>query len=159
MGWLFKRKRKVPKIPFPEAMSGEDGTLKFPENSGDRVIEPEDVKDAAGLGGEMSLTPDMEDDDMPTKQEEMPMPSRSVEMPRKREVPVMSNDPLYVKVDVYQRILGEIGNLKGHLLKLGETNRGLENSEYNEEANFDKLRKSMKAMHDRLLKADKVLFK
>ena len=155
MGWLFKRKRKIPKVPFPEALSADTGALKFPDSLTDRVIEPEDVKDAAGLSEEMeqnmSTSSETDEDMIETPLSEMPQ--------RNLPAQIRSSEPLYVKVDVYQRILGEIGNLKEHLLELGETNRGLENSEYNEEANFDKLRKSMKAMHDRLLRADKVLFK
>jgi hypothetical protein len=158
MGWLFKRKKKVPRVPFPEALNGDEGTLKFPDSAGDKIIEPEDVKDAAGLSEEI---PEMEQE-MPVavpKKDMVEMPSLSSEMSARETSPIINREPLFVKVDVYQRILGEVGNLKEHLLKLGEANRDLENSEYNEEANFDKLRRSMKAMHDRLLKADKVLFK
>src|SRR3989344_9290226 len=155
MGWLFKSKKKVPKVPFPEAQPFGSDTLRFPDKVKERVIEPSDIMDAAGLGEEtiaatenMDLSPEMELGE--------PAKSRPANMAPGL---ITSNEPLYVKVDIYQRILGEVGNLKNHLLELNETNRKLENSEYNEEANFDKLRKTMKAIHDRLLEADKILFK
>ena len=157
MGWLFNRKKKVPKIPFPEAQLPGADTLRFPERMKERVIEPDEVVRAAGLreGGDVDTPeqsyPSMSEDD---SEEEPTQMSYSRAPP-----PASSNEPLYVKVDVYQRILGEIGNLKDHLTELNQINSSLENSEYNEEANFDKLRKTMKAMHDRLLQSDKILFK
>ena len=155
MGWLFKSKKTVPKVPFPEAQPFGSDTLRFPEKTKERVIEPEEIMDAAGLKEEMAATkPEKIDFEPKLAEEEL---DENLPLP---EAPgPITNEPLYVKVDVYQRILGEIGNLKGHLLELNETNRALDNSEYNEEANFDALRKALKAIHDRLLEADKILFK
>ena len=158
MGWLFSRKKKVPQVPFPEARAPGPDTLRFPERTKERVIVPEEVKSAAGLREEKKFMPDQEEQEMEGLDDSEELP----ELPPAPRAPApitSSGEPLYVKVDVYQRILGEIGSLKGYLNELGETNRILENSEYNEEANFDQLRKSMKAMHDRLLQADKIIFK
>ena len=156
MGWLFKSKKKIPKIPFPEAQSFGSDTLRFPEKIKERIIEPDEVMDAAGLKEEMAASvSERADFDSETDIEENGDLTPAPRAPG----PIASSEPLYVKVDVYQRILGEVGNLKDHLLELNETNRRLENSEYNEEANFDKLRKTMKTIHDRLLEADKILFK
>jgi hypothetical protein len=67
--------------------------------------------------------------------------------------------PLFIKVDVYQRILGEFDLLKDKLGELSKASTGLENSEYNEEDNFAKLKKSVRLLHDKLLVMDKTLFK
>lgn len=158
MGWLFNRKKKVPKVPFPEPQSFSSDTLRFPEKIKERVIEPEDIRLAAGLRDdvaprvpeEISGSEDSEDSEM--ESEEI-VPSLRI------PAPITSGEPLYVKMDVYQRILGEISRSKEDLLQLGGLNQTLENSEYNEEANFEKLRKTMKTIHDRLLEADRVLFK
>ncbi|MEK6845160.1 MAG: hypothetical protein AABY26_00255 [Nanoarchaeota archaeon] len=49
--------------------------------------------------------------------------------------------------------------MKSELNQLKDINTKLETSEYNEEHNFDKLKKAMKNIHDRLLSVDKTLFK
>ena len=142
-------------MPFPEAQLFGSDTLRFPDKVRERVIEPSDIMDAAGLMEEKAVASEKMD-----LNSEMGLEEPAESMPiTKAPGLITSNEPLYVKVDIYQRILGEIGNLKNHLLELNETNRILENSEYNEEDNFDKLRKAMKAIHDRLLEADKILFK
>ena len=72
----------------------------------------------------------------------------------------MPRQDLYVKVDVYQRMLSELDDLRRKLAGLGETSKSLQVSEYNEEHNFNKLRKNLcKSLHDNLLHADKTLFK
>lgn len=157
MGWLFKKKKVIPKVPFPETIPSSYGTLRFPEKLKERIIEPEDIQSAAGLTEESS-EPAGQDLDLDENNRNI---GAQEELPPLPEAPavITRSEPLYVKKDVYQRILGEIGNLKDDLLGLSETNGVLENSEYNEESNFEKLRKAMKNIHDRLLQVDKVLFK
>jgi len=99
-------------------------------------------------------------------EENEPLPPVSKSKPSKLEevtpAPVDSEEtggPLYVKIDVYRRIWGEVEGLRGKLNDLQETNVKLEGSEYNEEHNFTKLRRSIKGVHDRLLQIDKILFK
>ena len=72
---------------------------------------------------------------------------------------VQTSKPLFVRVEVYQKILGEIDSLRDDLKELNHFNGSLENSEYNEETNFVKLKKGVKVMHDRLLQVDKIIFK
>lgn len=157
MGWLFGRKKKVPKVPFPEGYPTDLNTLKFPEAYSDKIIEPESVKAAAGISRKEMRADEVSSEEMPEEnsfQEEVAVSSRSTP-----EEIISVGEPLFVKVDVYQRILGELSSLHEQIGRLDETNKKLDGSEYNEEANFDKLRKIMKLMHDRLLQADKVLFK
>ena len=165
MGWLFGKKK--PKVPLPEGHPVE-GSLRFPNAppSG-KVIEPDKVKEAVGL----------EQGVPPAESEEMPdFPSQEMEMAPQQDVGTISeettsrdmerqsfsrasDDPLYIKVDVYQHILGEIDDLKLELSHLSETQRLLEKSEFNEEANFEQLKKTVKNIHDRLLQVDKTLFR
>src|SRR3989344_484924 len=88
-------------------------------------------------------------------------PRKTFGLFRKEAAPsfTQKSEPLFVKMEVYQRILGEMDDLKLILSKLGEINRHLESSEYNEENNFEKLRREVKLIHDRLLQIDKILFK
>ena len=156
MGWLFGKK-KVPKVPFPEGQIVDESALRFPGGfSSERVIEPEQLQEAAGFRAEqrMPVFPGMEET------EEAPRKTVSL---FKRDTPAQTynnnGEPLFVKMEVYQRILGEMDELKTILSKLGEVNRHLESSEYNEENNFEELRREVKLTHDRLLQIDKILFK
>lgn len=161
MGWLFGKKKKVPKVPLPEGHALDPGSLKFPSRlASERIIEPEQLKEAVGF--EKPVAPTMPTEEMPARDSEplpqMPFPTEPVQQ---RPLSPMNTEkePLYIKVDVYQRILAEIDDLKSNVSALNDTNRKLENSEFNEEANFEKLRRIVKLMHDRLLQVDKALFK
>ncbi len=149
MGWLFGKKK--PKVPLPEGKPLDEKTLQFPSAPPkEKIVEPAEVKAAAGVDKptDTPIEAPAELPAVPAKPEEAPAP-----------IPSTIRESLHVKVDVYQRILGELENLKHDLSYLDETNRRLDSSEYNEESNFDKLRKAIKSMHDRLLQMDKVLFK
>tara|TARA_Y100000310_G_scaffold339943_2_gene434203 strand:+ start:674 stop:1255 length:582 start_codon:yes stop_codon:yes gene_type:complete len=73
--------------------------------------------------------------------------------------PFLETGPLFVKINVYQRVLGEIKGLKEEVANLGDISSALETSEYNEEQNFERLKRAVKVMHDRLLQTDRTLFK
>ena len=46
MGWLFSRKKAVPKVPFPEGKMIDEKALRFPApSSSERIIEPDKVKE------------------------------------------------------------------------------------------------------------------
>ena len=62
-------------------------------------------------------------------------------------------------MDVYQKILEELGEIKNKLSTLKGVSKDLVASEYNEEHHFVKLKKVTKTMHDKLLQADKIIFK
>ncbi len=68
-------------------------------------------------------------------------------------------NPLFIKMEVYQHILAEMDEVKSKITELSHINKAVETSEYNEEHNFVKLRRAVKGVHDRLLLADKVVFK
>lgn len=151
MGWLFGRK-KEPKVPFPMGKSLEESTLQFPTKAWKgKVIEPEEVKAAAGLEEPLAFPEEMERPEAPRK--------KSLLSPLIPPIPGGKKGPLYVKVDAYQRILGELDDLKGQLGEMKETSHRLETSEFNEENNFVKLKRLVRTMHDQMLLADKIIFK
>lgn len=164
MGWLFGRKKVVPKVPFPQGKAVDEKALQFPSmGSSERVIEPDKVKEAVGFSKPMAFPDEEEDMSMPPMDEELPETSMpSFPAPSKYSSPapeIMPKHELYVKVEVYQRILGELDELRRGFVELQNINKNIDESEYNEENNFNKLRRGMKFLHDNLLQADKILFK
>lgn len=158
MGWLFGRKKIVPKVSFPEGRDIDENALRFPgAMSSERVINLEDLKKAAGFEKTAMADEEMKEDMPP--EPKVGLFKRTLPFLRTPQPQSMRSEPLYIKIDVYQHILGEIDGLKLTLSQLSETNRHLESSEFNEENGFEQLKKSVKAMHDRLLQVDKILFK
>ena len=49
MGWLFGHKKVQPKVPFPEGRPAEGSLNLTGKSSRERIIEPDEVKAAAGL--------------------------------------------------------------------------------------------------------------
>ncbi len=156
MGWLFGKKKK-PKIPLPAPADA----LQFPSSGSSPVaIEPAQLKEAAGVTAPPKEVEAPAKPSFLTKPQApavTPFKAMPVQSPSFGEVPV--EGPLYIKKDVYQHMLGEIEALKSHILCLSQVTRELEESEFNEESHAEKLRKSMKLMHDKLLLVDKILFK
>lgn len=147
MGWLFGPKR--PKVPFPEGKLLEEGALRLPARAGrGKIIEPEAIKAAAGIGRPL-----------PFPSLKQPADEESIEEAPLFPAGVPVSGPVYVKIDIYQQILGEIDSVREKDKELAGINQKLESSEYNEETNFTMLRRAVKAMHDRLLLIDKTLFK
>ena len=148
MGWLFGKK-KVSKVPFPEGRVMDENTFRLPSRiSSERVIEPDQIKSAAGL-----------DQPLGFPEEESSSPQSST-TPRNTTFSSSSlKRPIYIKVDTYQRLLGEMENVKVKVAELQHWNRVLETSEYNEEHNFTKLRRAVRSIHDQLLLIDKIIFK
>lgn len=164
MGWLFGHKKVVPKVPFPQGRLIDEKALQFPAaGSSDRVIEPEKVKEAVGFSKPMAF-PD-EEQSMPMEEEAPETPAPSFPSPSRFARPepisagIMPKHELYVKVEVYQRMLGELDELRRGFTGIQQINKDIAESEYNEENNFNKLRRGMKSLHDSLLQADKILFK
>ncbi|MBI4151537.1 hypothetical protein HY496_01090 [Candidatus Woesearchaeota archaeon] len=174
MSW-FSRK-KIPKVPFPPGHPAGEGALRFPSlKPEERVIEPTKVKEAVGLEPP-SITEEAPSRGLPPLPsfekapvtERMPskpaqtteeMPPRPVFRTSMVSTLTEESEPLYVKVDVYQRLLGEIDSIKKEVTDAFEISKDLETSEYNEEENFAKLKRSVRIIHDRLLQVDKTLFK
>ncbi len=154
MGWLFGKK-KVPeaKIPFPTGRMLDEGALRLPgRGGGERVIEPEAIKAAAGLEEPLSF---------PEAEEESP--AELAPSPAFGKTPAMpffkSKKPVFIKVDVYQRLLGEMDAIKAKIGEMQEVDRKLETSEYNEENNFAQLRRAVRSIHDHLSMVDRIVFK
>jgi len=162
MGWLFGRKKVVPRVPFPQGRPLDEKALQFPTmDYSDRVIEPDKVKEAVGFSKPMAF-PD-EEESMPMD-EDLPKPPKFPFSAAPKYAPASSSDvmpkhELYVKVEVYQRMLGELDELRRGFMDLQHIGKSIDESEYNEENNFNKLRRGMKSLHDSLLQADKILFK
>jgi len=164
MGWLFGRKKVVPKVPFPQGRALDEKALEFPPlDSSERVIEPDKVKEAVGFSKPMAFPDEVES--MPPMDEEQELPEKSspVFKPSARysqpAQDLMPKHELYVKVEVYQAMLGELDELRRGFMDLQQIHKAIGESEYNEENNFNKLRRGMKSLHDSLLQADKILFK
>lgn len=156
MGWLFGRK-KVPKVPFPEGRSIDENSLRLPGKlSSQRIIEPDQIKEAAGLGKAMTFPDEEETPFYPSSKTSLPPAGAGL-----RTSPLYTPEPspLFIKREVYQHILGEMDEVKSKITELGQINRVVEKSEYNEEHNFVKLRRAVRGIHDRLLSADKIVFK
>jgi len=166
MGWLFGRKKVVPKVPFPQGRPIDEKALQFPAmDSSERVIEPDKVKEAVGFSKPMAF-PDEEEGFMPMEDEELPEtpvpsfpPQSRYASPAPISTGVMPKHELYVKVEVYQRMLGELDELRRGFADLQHISKNIDESDYNEENNFNKLRRGMKSLHDSFLQADKILFK
>ncbi len=158
MGWLFGRKKKE-QVPLPAARPLNENTLSFPSRAAakEKIIEPHKIKQAAGVTKPADVPLKLAPAPKSAPPPQHPDRPRPPVQPVARPVPV-STEPLFVKVDVYQRILGEFENLRSELGHLNHINKELDASEYNEENHFQKLRRSVKSLHDKLLQVDKVLF-
>ncbi len=161
MGWLFADKKKMaPRVPFPMGKSLDDKSLRFSApTSMEREIQPDRVQEAVGYNQPMNFPSafDVEQTPLPQNVTQRNVPLQK-EVPRP-EVNTQASGPMFMKVDVYQLVLNEVDGLKRVLEELQESNLLLEKSEYNEEHSFEKLRKTMRGVHDRFLQIDKKLFK
>lgn len=155
MGWLFGSK-KVPKVPLPQGRPLDERTLRFPTPSAaEKVIQPEQFNQAAGFDRSFELPAQPS---FPATRESSNLPPAA---PKVTPLPGSPNtgEPLFVKVELYRRVLGEIDGVRSKMNDLAVINKHLETSEYNEENNFTKMKQAVKVMHDRLLQVDKILFK
>ncbi|HLC97259.1 MAG TPA: hypothetical protein VJC21_00545 [Candidatus Nanoarchaeia archaeon] len=146
MGLFFRKRPAAPSFP-----QGDQRALRFPVTPPpERIIEPERVKEAAGIipRKPVAAPPQMK---VKAPEQEMPMPPSHAEL--------LPEGPLYLKVDAYQCVLGELDSLKGDLNDFREVSHTLEKSELNEESRFSDLKKMVRAVHDRLLEVDGLLFK
>ncbi len=170
MGLLFWKKKKVPKVPFPQGkvVEADNQALNFPvKKPSEKSFQPEELKEAVGFDKPVAFP----DEVQAPPQEEIVQVDEGEMPPSPTELPTTpgqeplefkttpGREELYAKVDVYQRIIGEVDLLRKNLLELNEVNKDLESSEYNEGKHFNKLRKLMKGLHDNLLDVDKNLFK
>ena len=173
MGWLFGKKKKVPQVPLPAGKPFDKDSLQFPKKiSTDNVIEPKEIKSAVGFDQPITSPEKIGKQETamkplkslgervlsPPRPQSMTMDSLE-EPPQQEAITQGGNGELFVKVEVYQRILGELDLLKEEISKMSSAQKSLETSEYNEGLNFERLKKSMRQLHDNMLQIDKVLFK
>ncbi len=152
MGWLFGSKKKAPKVPLPEGRVIDEKALQFPMSEpSSRTIAFNDIRTA--MSEPMDFKP----------KAALATPARVVMGTGLSNAAVSHRfgipKPYYIKVDVYQQLLAEIEGLHKDTHTLDSTNRHLETSEYNEEENYEKVRRSLKSTHDRLQAVDRVLFR
>ena len=150
MGWLFGRKKVQPKVPFPEGRAAE-GTLSLPgKMSRERIIEPEQVKAAAGLERPIAYP----------SEEIPPFPAKKAWEASANTISPFSSPelevtgPLFLKLEKYQHLLEELNSIRGTIAAFN-----VKTLEYNEQTQLIKLQKAVKSLHDRLLLMDKTLFK
>ena len=156
MGWLFGKKKIVPKVPFPEGKPFDEKSLQFPTSlSSEKVINPSQVQAAVGVSA--FKEPVEEDQGIKAPTEEMPEPQAFKQPKQFPAEQVVGNS--FVKVEVYRKILSQIDEMNKNVHALKEASKGLDISEYNEETDFIKMRRATKSVHDQLLKIDKTIFK
>ncbi len=141
MGWLFGSK-KTPRVPLPEGHFDEK-TLQFPIGNNSKTIIPE------YHGEEHEQSP--------------PIPDAQIAPAFRRGTKTISTKAVahrhhYLKVETYEQVLADMEGLKKDLNHLSQINQLLEASEFNEEADYDKIKRSLKNAHDKLITMDKTLF-
>ncbi len=144
-------------MPFPSGRVLDEGALRLPGRSGgERVIEPGAIKAAAGLEEPLSFPEAGEE----FPEEAFPTPSAGLAGKSPAMMPFFkTKKPVFIKVDVYQRLLGEMDAIKAKIVDMQEVDRKLETSEYNEENNFAHLRRAVRSIHDHLSMVDRIVFK
>lgn len=154
LGWLFGTKKVQPKIPLPGSRPFDEKTFQFSKKFGkETLIEPEHLQAAAGFDQPLSFPEAM------GRAPPRPMRSPFGEQEAELTTPRATKKPIYLKVELYEKLLWEVDTLKYDCIKLQQANNHLETSEYNEEHHFEKLKKDLKALHDKLGRVDKILFK
>lgn len=148
-----------PKIPLPGSRPFDEKTFQFSKKFGkDTLIEPEHLQAVAGFDQPFSFP---ESVGRGTNKGAPPKPI----MPSFGEPEVGSTallaakKPIYLNVNLYEKVLWEVDALKHDCIRLQQINNHLDTSEYNEEHHYDKLKRDLKVLHDKLQRIDKVLFK
>ena len=139
---LFSKKKNAISNPNFDLNKLQLSNFRAPP---ERIIEPEDIREAVGLKTFEPAPPELKKE-----------PGDKNNIPVRR---VNRNEPLYIKVNIYQAMLSELEELKTGINGLNTVQTSLEHSEFNEEHQFAKLRRSIKILHDHLLRSDQILFK
>jgi len=167
MGLFFGKKKKDVKVPQPVRKISEEQVLSFSKKSEpEKVLRPEQMKAAAGVAPKdvmpkqeapHPLSTEPTEPQMPTQEVPMSMPPEGMHMaPRVARSPT---EPVYLHVKDYQRVLGELDDMKKIISELSSLNKALEKSEFNEGKHYNKLKLNVKNIHDKLLSSDHILFK
>ena len=177
MGWLFGKK-KEPRVPLPEGHLVDERALHFPPPSSMRktLLEPEKARELVGMKNRSSALaslpelPQLGEEVLPRMEvreriasERRGQPKREMMLAKpvvsrsRHENPLRDNS-LYLNISDYKSVLLRKEQLKSDTLKLQEKNKNLENSEFNEDKNLEKIKRTIKHLHDDLLRIDKILF-
>ena len=147
MIWFFKKKKVT--VPIPE---NHEDLLQFPRSSSKRTI-PEEIKKSVGL----EEPPQMPDMALPEE------PTLGIgAAPAKTVTPAPNYQtayPFFLRVQSYQELIKDTSDIKTHVLELDLTTEKLENSEFNENKNYEKLKRELRKVHERLLFMDDLIFK
>jgi len=141
MIWFFKKKKVT--VPIPE---NHEDLLQFPQSS--RRAMPEEIKKSVGL----EEPPQMPDMGLP---EESKPGLGSTSPPQTFQTAY----PFFLRVQSYQELIKDTSDIKTHVLELDLTTEKLENSEFNENKNYEKLNRELRKVHERLLFMDDLIFK
>lgn len=137
----------MPKVPLPEAGHFDEKALQFPIGRQSQTV--------------ISSYHEEEHQQEQVSPAVSAPPQTSVKRSMKGQSPVAKismHRHHYVKVEMYQQLLADLDGLKKDLTHLGETNHLLETSEFNEEADYDKIKRNLKNVHDKIVSIDKTLF-
>ena len=142
MGWFFNKKKVI--VPLPEH---SDDLLKFPEPTA-KSIAPETIKQSVGL-------------EEPPQMPDMSSPENLAPGRGRVPTPVVQERayPFFLRVQDYQELIKDASDIKTHVLELDLTTEKLENSEFNENKNYEKLKRDLRKIHERLLYMDDLIFK
>ncbi|MBR9683612.1 hypothetical protein GOV03_03660 [Candidatus Woesearchaeota archaeon] len=78
--------------------------------------------------------------------------------PHKKTV-FMVKKPFYLRMQHYQEIFDNLGNVRAKTIEMDKNIQELEKSEFNEHKHYERLKNSLKQIHDRLLAIDDTIFK
>ena len=154
---LFSKKKKI-EVPIPPS----EDILRFPKPTKieEKIIPPEpkeetpssspsftpsQLKQVAGLEEEK---PQVEEKITPSLP---PSPSFTPSS--------LSPTPFFIRLQQYQKLLEHLENIKNNIKKLDLLDENLAKSEFNENKNYENLKKELKKIHDRLLYVDDLIFK
>ena len=164
MGWFFKKKKKVLDVPVP-MRKFDDGALQFDQAPKQgSPITSKDLKSAAGIDtipSSMASLPTQNTESTKDPFTNFPDLNKAPVQQSMQRMPVydQADEFVYLKVEQYKRMLGELESSKNAITKLTEISRKLHVSEYNEERNFARLKNTVRSIHDRFLTIDNTLFK
>ena len=148
---LFSRRKKLD-VPLPPS----EDVLRFPRSSEiARRIEPEKIKEAVGLQEpkpEELLPPEHQGKELDsTFPEETAMSQRTFFIDAKK--------PFFLRMQTHQEIYKNALEMKNNSLELSEVTNEITDSEYNDDRQYEKLKNSLKRVHDKLLQVDEAIFK
>ncbi len=166
---LFSRKKKV---ELPEAPS--DDLLDFPKlTESEKEIVPEKIQREVGLESEEE--PELIEEPktpVPEKikgvfgfmkkepvEQTLPEPILSKSSFEEETEEVVVKKPFFSRIQSYQETIESLSSIKISMIKLEELNDKLDKSRFNENRDYETLKRDLKNIHDKLLFMDDLIFK